>query len=45
LGLILLQEVFIKRRLTLTKAISHGLIASGLAVGKNRFFYFQNNEL
>lgn len=34
LGLTLLQEVFIKRRLAFTKALSHGLVASGLAIGK-----------
>ncbi|CAF1339845.1 unnamed protein product [Rotaria sordida] len=33
LGLILLQEVFIKRRLTFKKTLKHGLIASSLAVG------------
>ena len=34
LGLILLQEVFVKQRLTFIKAIGHGLSASALAVGK-----------
>ena len=34
LGLILLQEVFLKRRLNFITALTHGLIASGLAVGK-----------
>ncbi|CAF1252561.1 unnamed protein product [Adineta steineri] len=33
LGLILLQEVFIKKHLTFTKTIIHGLIASCLAIG------------
>ncbi len=35
LGLILLQEVFIKRRLSFTKTLSNGLIASGLAIGNS----------
>ncbi|CAF2861306.1 unnamed protein product [Rotaria sp. Silwood2] len=33
LGLILLQEVFIKRRLAFKKTLIHGLIASSLAIG------------
>ncbi|CAF3678989.1 unnamed protein product [Rotaria sp. Silwood1] len=33
LGLILLQEVFIKRRLAFKKTLFHGLIASSLAIG------------
>ncbi len=47
LGLILLQEVFIKRRLAFTKALSNGLIASGLAIGKfnNLFFLTIINSL
>jgi hypothetical protein len=44
LGLTLLQEVFIKRRLAFTKAISHGLIASGLAIGKNQSSCLENDE-
>ena len=34
LSLILLQEVFVKRRLPFMKALGHGLCASALAVGK-----------
>lgn len=34
LGLILLQEVFIRRRLPFTKTLVNGLIASVLAIGK-----------
>ena len=34
LGLILLQEVFIRRRLTFTKTLVNGLLASALAIGK-----------
>ena len=34
LGSILLQEVFLKRRLSFARALGHGLTASALAVGK-----------
>jgi hypothetical protein len=40
LGLTLLQEVFIKRRLTFTKALINGLIASSLAIGKRNILYY-----
>jgi hypothetical protein len=40
LGLILLQEIFIKRCLAFTKALFNGLIASGLAIGKMNFFFY-----
>jgi len=45
LGITLLQEVFIKRRLAFTKALTNGLIASGLAIGKINIFPFKNNRI
>jgi hypothetical protein len=40
-GLTLLQEVFIRRRLTFTKTLINGLIASSLAIGKRNILYYR----
>ena len=44
LGSILLQEVFLKRRLSFTRTLAHGLTASFIAIGTNFSHQKSTNE-